>query len=138
MNWKLIFSLSLFGVAMGFASLTGWTQGIEWLLWLLIYLVSAWFIAQKAPAKHFLHGFVVGLLNGIVHAIIQAAFFDTYLASNAQVAEQFGNIPGGLPPLLFVLLSGPFIGVISGGILGLFAVIMMKLIKKDTTPTVAN
>ena len=133
MNWKLIFALALFGVAMGAASLMGWTQGIEWVLWLVIFVVSAWFIARKAASRHLLHGFMVGLLNGIIHAIIQAAFINTYLANNVQMAEQFGNIPGGLPPLLFVLLSGPFIGVVSGAIVGLLALVMVKLVGKTST-----
>ena len=75
MNWKLIFTLSLFGVAMAIASLFDVTHGIEPFLWLIIFIVYAIVIAKKVGGKYFLHGFLVSFFNGVWIAIIHAAFF---------------------------------------------------------------
>lgn len=37
MNWKLIFLLSFFGIAMAILSLLGWKQGTEVAVWTVIF-----------------------------------------------------------------------------------------------------
>lgn len=130
MNWKLIAALSFFAVAMGCGSVLGMTAGIEPFLWAIVWLVCAFVISRKAKSKPFLHGFFVGLSHGIVNSVIQSAFFDTYLNSNPQLQNQFGQIPGGLAPQVFVLLAGPVIGAASGAVIGLLATIGSKLLRK--------
>jgi len=132
MNWKLIGSLSGFGMAMGIASVFGLTAGKEGFLWLLIGIFCAYWIARSQSAKFFHHGFLVGLLSGIVAPIIQAIFFSTYLANNPESAAQFNQLPAGLEPRLFTLILAPIIGLISGLFLGLFAIVASKLMKKSS------
>ena len=57
MNWKLIFLLSLFGLAMAVGTVFVITSQIEPWCWLVIFIVCAWAIAAQAPGKFFLHGF---------------------------------------------------------------------------------
>lgn len=130
MNWKLVSTLSCFAVAMATASVLGKTAGIEPFLWAIIWLVCAFVIARNTVTKRFLHGLLVGLSHGIINSIIQSLFFDTYLSHNPQLQNQFEQIPGGLPPRIFVLLAGPAIGIASGVVIGLLAILGSKLLRK--------
>ncbi len=138
MNWKLIFGLAGFGVLMGLLSLFGYTQGIEWLLWLLIAVICSVFIGKMLSGKYFLTGLVVGLLDGILNSIVQSVFFDAYLSNNPKAAEGFGPIPGGLDPRIFVLIAGPFIGLLYGLVLGFLAWLTGKIFKKQPVPRTTN
>ncbi len=65
MNKSLIFLLSLFGLAMAFATVFLIPSNIEPFFWLAIFLECAELIARKTAEKFFLHGLFVGILNGI-------------------------------------------------------------------------
>jgi hypothetical protein len=130
MNWKLIFLLSLFGVAMAAASLFGWTKHIEPLLWLVIYVFCAWCIAKNATGKYFLHGFLVSVLNGIWISIIHASFYPLYIRNNPEMLEGFARLPPSLSPRLMMLVIGPVVGAIFGVIAGLFAFVGAKIMKR--------
>ena len=47
MNWKLIFQLSLFGLAMAIATVSLIPQNVEPIFWLVVVLLSAYLIAKK-------------------------------------------------------------------------------------------
>jgi len=122
MNWKLIFSLSVFGLAMGVASIFGCVPAnLEWLYWLVIALICVFWIVRKATARLFLHGFLVGSIGGIISPILTAIFFSTYLAYNPSYAEQMQKMPAGMNPIIFRLILAPLIAGISGLALGFFA-----------------
>jgi hypothetical protein len=78
MNKKLIFQLSLFGLAMAFAAVYFIPSDIEPLCWLVIFLVCAYIIAKKCSSKYFLHGLYVSLLNAVWITSIHILLFDTY------------------------------------------------------------
>jgi len=65
MNWKLILQLSLFGLAMAFATVYVIPSSVEPFLWLPIFVLCAWLIAKRAPGKVFLHGLLLGIMNSI-------------------------------------------------------------------------
>lgn len=130
MNWKVILPLTSFGFLMGFASVFGFTQSMEPLLWLGIAFFSAYWIAKYETAKPFLHGFVAAVLMGILNSIIQSAFFDIYLANNPATADQFTKIPGGISGRMFVLLVGPAVGSMYGLFVGLLTFLAAKLFQR--------
>ena len=130
MNWKLIFALSLFGVAMGIASLFGLTGHIEPLLWIVIFVFYAWWIAKHCSGKYFLHGFLVSVLNGVWISLIHSALFETYIRNNPEMTAGFQNLPKSINPRLLVLIIGPIIGVLTGVIAGLFAWVAAKLFNR--------
>jgi len=132
MNWKLIFSLSLFSILMGFASVFGLTQSYEWLMWLMIGVLCAWIFAKRVADDFFLHGFYLGIIDGVFNSVIQAIFFSTYLANNPRMVEGLKDMPQGIPPAVIVLIMGPIIGALSGVVFGLLTVIAGKLIKRST------
>jgi len=63
MNWKLIFLLSLFGLAMAFATVFWIPTKTEPVFWALIFIACAYIIAKKVPGRTFLHGLMTGLFN---------------------------------------------------------------------------
>ena len=130
MNWKLIILLSLFGLAMAFATVFFIPSSIEPFCWLAIFIVCAYFIAKKSSGKYFLHGFLVSLVNCVWITSTHIIFFETYFANHANEAEMMTKMPVPDSPRLMMLMTGSIIGIISGLILGLFAFIASKIFKK--------
>lgn len=123
MNWKLIFSLSLFGAAMAFAGVFGLVSpNAEPWLWLGIFLVYGVVIARTVARKHYQHGFWVNVLNGVWFGLIHAGLYQTYLKNNPgmiQQHEQMVNLHFASPPVM-ILLLGPVFGALIGLVGGLF------------------
>lgn len=129
MNWKLIFQLSLFGLAMGV--LTIWVSGgIEGLLWLAIFLFCAYVIAKRCASGYFLTGFMIGIFNSVWVTACHVIAHEVYMANHSQEAEMMTTMPMPDSPRLMMTFTGPIIGVVSGIILGLFAVIASKIVRK--------
>lgn len=127
MDWKLVVSLSGFGLAMALGTVFVIPSSIEPFFWLPIFIVCAVLIARKAPGKHFLHGFCTSLVNCFWITTAHVAFFDTYAAGHAEEMAASAGMP--FPPRVAMLLVGPIIGIVSGIVLGTFAFIAGKLIK---------
>jgi hypothetical protein len=134
MNWKLIFQLSLFGLAMGIATVFVIPSNIEPAFWLVIFLICAYLIAKQSPAWHFLHGLLLGLANSVWITAAHVLLFDKYVAGHAPEVAMMQKSPLVVSPKLMMLIFGPVIGLISGVILGLFAFVAGKLIKNPSVP----
>lgn len=130
MNWKLIFGLSLFGLAMAIATVFVIPSNIEPIFWLVIFIICAVLIARQVPSRHFLHGLLVGIVNSIWVTGAHILFFNAYIANHAKEAAMMQNSP--MPPRLMMALVGPLVGVASGIILGLFAWIAGKFVHKKS------
>jgi hypothetical protein len=128
MNWKLIFGLSLFGLAMAIATVFVIPSGIEPIFWLIIFIICAVIIARQVPSRHFLHGLMVGIVNSIWVTGAHILLFDAYIAHHAKEAAMMHNAP--MPPRAMMAVVGPFVGVISGLVLGLFAWIAGKFMRR--------
>lgn len=129
MNWKQTILLSLFGLGMGIASLLGLTKNIEPILWFLVALFSGYWFVKNIPGKFFLHGFVAGIFMGILNSLCQSLFLDTYLASNPEYAQNVQQAP--INARVFVLISGIVVGVVYGAIMGLFTLVISKMMRKQ-------
>ena len=132
MNWKLIVYLSLFGLTMAIGTVYYIPSPVEPWLWLVILLLCAYLIAQKAPGSYFLHGFLVCLLNCVwitgAHMLLSA----TYLANHAEEAAQYAtmNDKFHLSVTQAMAIFGTIIGILSGLVLGLFSFIASRIFKK--------
>jgi hypothetical protein len=60
LNWKSIFLLSLFGLAMTFATVIWIPVKIEPLFGLIIFVICGYLIVKFSAGKYFLHGFMDG------------------------------------------------------------------------------
>jgi len=130
MNAKLIFQLSLFGLAMGIATVYYIPSNIEPFCWLAIFILCAYLIAKNCSEKYFLNGLCVSLVNSVWITAAHIILFDKYIANHAKEAEMMTQMPVFISPKLMMLIAGPVIGFISGIVLGLFALIASKIVKK--------
>ena len=130
MNWKFIFSLSLFGLAMAIATVYFIPSNIEPFFWLLIFVICAWRIAKVCSAKYFLHGLFVCLLNCVWITAAHIILFNAYINNHPQEAAMLQRTPLPSYPRLMMTLMGPVVGIVSGIIMGLFALIASKMIRK--------
>lgn len=130
MNWKLIFLLSLFGLAMAILTVYVVPTKIEPIFWLTIFLFCAYMIAKQCSSKYFLHGFLVSLANCAWITVIHVLLYHPYMLNHPEMAQMNANMPLQNHPRLLMLITGPLIGVGSGLVLGLFAFVAGKLISK--------
>jgi len=132
MNWKLVFLLSVFGLAMGLATVSLIPSNIEPFFWLVIFIVSAFLIAKYAPGNYFLHGLCVSIVNSIWITAAHITMFYTYIASHPEYEQMMVGLPPDLAahPRRMMLPIGIVSGIISGLVLGLFAWVASKFVKK--------
>ena len=71
MNWKLIFSLSAFGVALGLCPLLGVAALF---LWPIAIVISVCLISARASGRFALHGFAVGAMIQLWAGAISAYY----------------------------------------------------------------
>jgi hypothetical protein len=126
MSWKLIFALSLFGLAMGFATVFVIPTKNEPFVWLGIFVVCALIIAKSAPRRFFLHGLCVSLVNSIWVTGAHVALYDKYVAGHAREAAMAAHYG---PPRLMMLAAGPIVGLLSGLVLGFLSFVASKLVE---------
>jgi len=126
MNLKLVFLLSLFGLVMAFATVFVIPSTIEPLCWLAIFVVCAYVIARRAPGSYFLHGLLVGILNSVWITSAHVLLFDQYIARHAREAAMMAQMP--LAPKAMMLVTGPMVGIVSGIVLGILALIVHRII----------
>ena len=130
MNKKLIFQLSLFGLAMAIATVFWIPSSIEPIFWATIFIICAYLITKNCSGSYFLHGFLVSLLNCVWITSAHIILFDTYVANHPQEAAMMKQMPMPDSPKLMMLMMGSVIGIVSGLVLGLFAFIASKIMKK--------
>lgn len=130
MNKKLIFQLSLFGLAMAFATVFWIPTKTEPFFWLVIIILCAYLIAKNCSEKYFLHGFLVSLLNCVWITSAHVLLFNAYMMNHPEMAVTNENMPLPTHPRIMMLLTGPVIGIISGLVLGFFAFVAGKIVKK--------
>ena len=128
MNWKLIFQLSLFGLAMGIATVFVIPSRIEPVFWLVIFVICAYLIATRCSRGYFLHGLFVSLLNSVWITAAHVVFFDQYITNHRQEAAMMTSMPLPNSPRTMMALMGPVIGLASGVVLGLFSVAAHKIV----------
>jgi len=134
MDWKLIFGLSLFGLAMAIATVFVIPSNVEPVFWLAIFLLCAYLIARKRPDRHFLHGLLVGIMNSVWITTAHIIFFSQYIANHPKEAAMMSSTPLPDSPRVMMACVGPIVGIISGAIIGLLAYVAAKLVKPQVRP----
>ncbi len=132
MNWKLILQLSLFGLAMGIATVYVIPSNIEPIFWLAIFCICAFLIARASGSAggRFLHGLLLGIANSVWITSVHILLFSDYLARHAREVEMMKSMPLPGSPRLMMAIMGPIIGVISGVVIGLFALVTGLMVKQ--------
>ncbi len=130
MNWRLILLLSLLAIVLAVASILGFVKSFEWLMWLIVGIYCGWQFAGRVTDDFFLHGFYLGILDGILNSTAKAIFFQTYLSNNPRLVDEISNLPQDLSPQLVLLIMGPIIGAFSGVAFGVLAFLASKIRKR--------
>ena len=132
MNWKIIIQLSAFGLIIALATISLIPQNIEPVFWLVIFSFCAWVIAKVCSGKYFLHGFLVSLVNCIWIVAAHIIFYKSYIAHHPDMASMNKSMPPSLAvhPRLSMAVVGPIFGIVSGIILGVFAIFAAAILKK--------
>jgi hypothetical protein len=134
MRWTLIFLLSLFGLVMAAATVGAIVpSNVAQVLWLPIFLISAYVIAVRAGGRFFMHGLAVGIVNSFWITVIHGLFVETFMANNPEEASMLASMPLPHRPRIMMALVGPLVGVVSGAIIGLLAVLAARLFGRPTT-----
>jgi uncharacterized membrane protein len=128
LNWKLIGQLSLFGLAMGIATVFAISSSVEPAFWLGIFIITAYVIATRAPGRYLLHGVMVGIANSVWITSAHILLFDQYIARHPAEAGMMASMPFPDSPRMMMALMGPLIGVVSGLVIGIFAVIAARIV----------
>jgi hypothetical protein len=133
MNWRLIFLLSLFGLAMGVATVFFIPSTIEPFLWFAIWIACAYLIATRAGGRYFMHGVATGIANAVWIIVAHVALFQSYAAGHVDEIAMMANM--GLPrhPRQMMVLSGLVIGVVSGVIIGLLSLLASRFVRPRVT-----
>lgn len=126
-NWRLVFGLSLFGLAMAITTIAVIPSQMEPVFWLVIFLFCANVIGRRAREHSFIHGLLVGIANSVWVTAAHVTFFHQYLAHHAREAAMMSSMPMPDRPRLMMLLIGPMVGIISGVIIGLLALVSGRL-----------
>ena len=138
MNWKLIFQLSLFGLVMGVGTVFVIPSTLEPFLWLVVFVISAYLIATRAADRYFLHGVALGLANCVWVTGAHLLLFSRYIANHPREASMMQTMPLPTHPRLMMAITGPVIGLISGIIIGLLAIVAHRLATPRPKPAVSS
>lgn len=129
MNWKLIFKLSLFGLAMSFATISIIPTKLEFPFWIVIFIVCAIIIAKNCKQRYFLNGFCVSLINCIWITSVHVIFYFSYITHHPEMKQMNVHLPLQNHPRIMMIMVGPIFGIIFGLILGLFSTVASIFIK---------
>jgi hypothetical protein len=88
-------------------------------------------IAKHLAARHFLHGLLMGLANSAWITASHILLFTRYIANHPREAAMMTSMPLPDSPREMMALTGPVIGLVSGLVLGLFALVAGKLLKRS-------
>jgi Na+/H+-translocating membrane pyrophosphatase len=150
MRWGLDLLLSLVGVLMGFATVSGWLAGWEgFAVGILIGLVIALVLGQYAGGKYFWNGFVVGVVSSLLSSLIAIIQFDSYfdvMVRSGKLQEamdkmaQAGKSTDDLKSVMHTttLIGMPIGAAIWGAVQGLLALLAGKVFGKKAVPAVVE
>ena len=110
--------LSIAGAGMGFITLYVSVLKVEQVLWLIVFILSSFVIQRYAERRYFLHGFVIGIVDYTVAAIVHIICFKTYGAHHKEILL-FTDQNRALDPRVWLLLielaRGLFVSAAAGG-----------------------
>ena len=129
MNWKLILQLAVFGIAMGLGTVFFVPSTVEPILWLIVFLLSAYAIAKHCVRLRFLNSMLVGLLDSLLKTSVHMVFFSSYVARHAHEIAMIRQMTSAISPRQLIVLSSPVWGLVFGTVLGLLTLLLGIFIK---------
>jgi di/tricarboxylate transporter len=123
MRWKIILLLSLSGLITGFLTVFYVPVRFEAAIGMPLYMLCGWLIGRNVEKRHFLHGFITGVISSAIITAVRAIYATTFFANNPKEAELFAKMSreSGATMVQSMELMSPFAALFTGLILGLFA-----------------
>ncbi len=131
MKWPLIFLLSAFGVAMGFATVYLIPVTFEPFCWSGIFIISAFVIARYCTVQYFLNGLAVSILNAVWMTVLHLTFFTIYATNHDAEMQIMQRLLMPDDPQVMMFFTGIISGAVSGIVLGSLSFIAAKLINNN-------
>src|SRR5262249_9884580 len=128
-NWRVVFTLSFFGLAMAVGTVSAIPSNVEPVIWLAIFVICAFVIARYRSRRHFLHGLLLGFVHSVWVTSANIIFFRTYIDHHPKEAAMMGSMPLPNSPRLMMALVGPVVGVVTGAIIGLLALLAGRFVR---------
>jgi hypothetical protein len=127
MRWTIILLMSMVGVLVGVLNIFGVLSGVGWWVWILLWVLMAVVLGKQVPGKYFMHGFLVGILSGVINSLLTYFFYDTYAANSPQFAEAAAKMPPGYDFRAMMLYTLPVNAAIGGVVMGLLTMLAGKI-----------
>ena len=134
MNWKIVLSLSLLGILVGIANVFGFVVGLEWIVWLIVAVITAFAIEKTCKNLLVTQGFLTGFLQALLQGLVTAISYQTYLSNNLEVLDEISKMPQDIKPEFYIIIASVLIGLLYGLFVGLVVFIMRKFSKKSPPP----
>jgi hypothetical protein len=124
MRWKIILLLSLSGLITGFLTVFYVPVRFEAAVGMPLYMLCGWLIGRYVEKRHFLHGFITGVISSAIITAVRATYATTFFAANPKEAELFAKMSreSGASMVQSMELMSPVAALFAGLILGLFAI----------------
>jgi hypothetical protein len=86
--------------------------------------LCGWLIGRYVEKRHFLHGFITGVISSAIITAVRATYATTFFAANPKEAELFAKMSreSGASMVQSMELMSPVAALFAGLILGLFAI----------------
>lgn len=118
MSWKLVFGLSLLGLAVTLVTALANPLSFEPHLWCVVFVIASFAIAKGARGRYFLHGLLVSVMGSLWMTAAHFVLRDSLVAAHARAFSKLGHL--GSTELIIATL-GPAFGVAVGIVLGFVA-----------------
>jgi hypothetical protein len=138
MNWKLILRLAIFGIAMGLGTVFFIPSTVEPIVWLIVFLLSAYAIAKYCVRLRFLNGLLVGLLDSLFKTTVHMIFFTSYVTRHSHEMAMIRQMTTAISPRQLIALSSPVWGLVFGTVIGLLAMLLGILVRPANTVRTAS
>jgi hypothetical protein len=121
MKWGFVLELALPGLAIGLAVVIGMREAPTWILWTIVRILSALWIARSVRRRHFAHGFFGGAIGATAAVLCGAVFFATYTANHPEYLENAKRMSASLDPRILLVPVAIGVGLVHGIAQGLLA-----------------
>jgi hypothetical protein len=132
MNWRLIFLLSLLGLAMSLASVSLIPEKYDMMSIGVLLLINAFVLARYLNGRYFVSGIMVSLFNAVYITAVHVIFYDTYIANHPAMVKMGDEGMMHSHSQMSMVMMGPIIGIGIGLVQGFLAWLASKIMKKPS------
>ncbi len=114
------------------AAVYGLVGDAEPTLWLFLSLAGSMVFVRtrEHPPRY---AFPATALAALASPLLQAALLPVQLARDPAAAAALRNLPGGLSPRAFVLLTGPLVAIAYAGVTTLITLVLTRVTRRRET-----